>query len=136
MVQKILNNLFLSYSRIFFNLRLVLFNYLNSSLCYMFIVPTIVVSFFASLCRRKRCKKLSIVIFLSFFKYSFAKLFAMLSKSHFVFLSKYRTPLRKYFDFISTANQNFIPNLSGLFDIYWVKRHLALVGIVMFSPGT
>ena len=53
---------------------------------------------------------------------------------------KYEKALHRYLVSLSTNIQNFIPNLSGLFAMYWVNLHLALDGrsyssAVRFSPG-
>jgi len=41
---------------------------------------------------------------------------------------KYGNPFTTYLLFTSDANQNFMPNLSGLFGMYWVNLHLAFIG--------
>ena len=53
---------------------------------------------------------------------------------------RYRAPFNMYFDWTSAASQNLMPNLSGLFPMYCVNLHRALVGnncssTVMLAPG-
>jgi len=53
---------------------------------------------------------------------------------------KYGKALHRYLVSLSTNIQNFIPNLSGLFAMYWVNLHLVLDGkisssAVRFYPG-
>ena len=90
-------------------------------------------------------KKLSVVAFLPLFKYGDMSRITTLSGSdslaeHSLYFSKYGKALHRYLVSFSTNIQNLIPNLSGLFAMYWVNLHLALDGkscssAVRFSPG-
>jgi len=90
-------------------------------------------------------KKLPVVTFLPLFKYGVMSCITALSGSDSLAersssFPKYGKALHRYLVSLSTNIQNFIPNLSGLFAMYWVNLHLALDGkrcssAVRFSPG-
>jgi len=90
-------------------------------------------------------KNLSVVMFLPLFKYGDMSRITMLSSSDSLAecsssFPKYGKALHRYLVSLSTNIQNFIPNLSGFFIMYWVNLHLALDGkscssAVGFSPG-
>ena len=110
------------------------------------IVPTVLLSFALSVrARLADVKKLSVVTFLPLFKYGDMSRITTLSGSDSLAersssFPKYGKALHRYLVSLSTNIQNFIPNLSGLFAMYWVNLHLALDGkscssAVRFSPG-
>ena len=71
-------------------------------------------------------KKLSVVTFLPLPMNGFMRVMTTLSLSLCVngrdlSLPRYGMAFRIYFNYTSTANQNFMPNLSGLFGIYRVN---------------
>ena len=90
-------------------------------------------------------KYLAVVTFLPLFKYGDMGRMTTLSGSDSLAercssVPKYGKALHRYLVSLCSNIQNFIPNVSGLFAMYWVNLHLTLDGkscssAVRFSPG-
>ena len=117
----------------------------GTSFRILFKVPTSVVFFFRScVARLIEVKRLLVVTFLPLPKYGSTNFITTLSDNLCVAglvssLPRYGMAFRIYLDSKSTAIQNLIQNLSGLFAIYCVNLQRALVGnncssTVIFFP--